>query len=200
MLRKIRLFYPSFSCIWIIYYHSEKCHDCSSLRLVPRLGSDDRGHVGIPKRTKQVTSSPPSYQYEVDLGFPIAAFSASDTEDEAKLEKEKQHLRDCIDFDLRNLVFSEHTFPISSGLQKPIVTRTGRSLRSTTTKLPWILSIRSKFTHSLVQHSFPKLFATEPTVNRTFSVHFERSTRKDQMAQSHQRLRQLSQRFFESKS
>ena len=79
MLRKIRLFYPSFSCIWIIYYHSEKCHDCSSLRLVPRLGSDDRGHVGIPKRTKQVTSSPPSYQYEVDLGFPIAAFSASDT-------------------------------------------------------------------------------------------------------------------------
>jgi hypothetical protein len=90
---------------------SNQCGNCSALRLIPRTTSKNTGHVGIPSLKKQITKSPPSFELDVDLGFPIAWFSANDLTNSKKLEAEKHHLRFCIDFDLRNLVFFRAKLP-----------------------------------------------------------------------------------------
>jgi len=105
----IRLF--SLSPVWFLYYDRENCPDCSSLRLVPRTDGNDTGPVGPPRRLGKVTSSPESFEYEVDLGFPVASFSVEDTANRQTLLKQKTFLRLCIDCDLRNRVFFRAELP-----------------------------------------------------------------------------------------
>ncbi len=101
----------SLAPVWFLYHDSENCPDCSSLRLVPRIDGSDSGPVGPPRRLGKVSSSPESYEYEVDLGFPIASWSVKETARRQDLLKEQACLRRCIDYDFRNLVFLRADLP-----------------------------------------------------------------------------------------
>jgi hypothetical protein len=101
----------SLSPAWFVVHDHENCPDCSSLSLVPRTDQSNTAKVGRPKQIGQVTSSPESYEYEVDLGYPVASFSAEETAVRQTLAKQKESLRFCIDQGLRNLVFLRAGLP-----------------------------------------------------------------------------------------
>jgi hypothetical protein len=105
----IRLF--SLAPLWFLQHPHASCPDCSSLRLVPRVDGAAAGPVGPPKRLGKVTSSPESYEYEVDLGAPVASLSVEDTANRQTLLKQKAALRRCIEHDLRSLVFARARLP-----------------------------------------------------------------------------------------
>lgn len=105
----IRLF--SLSPVWFLYHDNENCPDCSSLRLVPRTDGNETGPVGPPRRLGKVTSSPESYEYEVDLGFPVSSYSTKDTASRQTLSGQKNFLRLCIEYDLQSIVFSRADLP-----------------------------------------------------------------------------------------
>jgi hypothetical protein len=105
----IRLY--SLSPIWFLYHDQENCPACSSLRLVPRTDGNDPGPVGPPRRLGKVTSSPESYEYEVDLGFPIASYTAKDTANRQTLSGQKSSLELCIETDLQSIMFSRADLP-----------------------------------------------------------------------------------------
>jgi hypothetical protein len=104
----IRLY--SLAPLWFIYYHKD-CRECSAIKFVPRLDPHEAGLIDVPKRMDAITKDPISYTYEVDLGYPIAAFSAKDTEDDSKLTEEKNRLRYCIDYEQKNFVFFRADLP-----------------------------------------------------------------------------------------
>ena len=101
----------SLSPVWFLFHDSDHCPDCSALSLVPRTDQGNPVKVGPPKQLGQVTSSPESYEYEVDLGYPVASFSAEETAVRQTLAKQKEALRFCIEHDLKNLVFLRAGLP-----------------------------------------------------------------------------------------
>ena len=105
----IRLY--SLSPAWFVFHDREHCPDCSSLSLIPRIDESNDARAGRPQRIGQVTSSPESYEYEVDLGFPVASFSAKETAVRQTLATLKDSLRTCINNEVRNLVFLRAGLP-----------------------------------------------------------------------------------------
>ena len=101
----------SLSPAWFLVHDQEHCPDCASLSLVPRIEPGNSAKVGRPKQTGRVTSSPESHEYEVDLGYPVASFSAEETAVRQTLAKRKESMRFCIDQDFRNLVFLRAGLP-----------------------------------------------------------------------------------------
>ncbi len=105
----IRLY--SLSPLWFLYYDTENCPHAAALQLVPRVDGGSREPVGVPRQIGKVTSSPESYEYEVDLGHPIASFAAQETGNRQILTKQKGFLRRCLECDLRNRVFLQAGLP-----------------------------------------------------------------------------------------
>jgi len=103
----------SLAPIWFLHHDRENCPDCAAISLVPRIGGggEEAGRVGPPKQTGQVTSSPESYDYKVDLGRPVASFSSKETAVREKLARHRESLRFCIDHELRNIVFARAHLP-----------------------------------------------------------------------------------------
>jgi hypothetical protein len=101
----------SLSPVWFLFHDRENCPDCSALTLVPRTDESNNDKVGPPKRTGQVTSSPESFDYEVDLGYPVVSFSAEETAVRQTLAKHKESLSSCITSEFENLVFLRAGLP-----------------------------------------------------------------------------------------
>lgn len=101
----------SLSPAWFVFHDSDHCPDCSSLRLVPRIDKSNTAKVGRPQRIGQVTSSPESHEYEVDLGYPVASFSAEETAVRQTLARQKESLRSCVNREFKNLVFRRAGLP-----------------------------------------------------------------------------------------
>lgn len=105
----IRLY--SLSTLRFLLHDREHCPDPAAVQLLPRLDAANQEPVGAPRQGRQVTSSPESYEYEVDLGNPVVTFSEKDTRDRALMMKQKRFLRECIAWELRNRVFHEAGLP-----------------------------------------------------------------------------------------
>lgn len=105
----IRLY--SLCPLWFLLHDSENCPDPAAVQLLPRLDLANNEPVGAPRQGDQVTSSPESYEYEVDLGNPIASFSTKDTGNRAVMMKQRRFLRQGIEGELRNHVFREAGLP-----------------------------------------------------------------------------------------
>lgn len=105
----IRLY--SLSPLWFLEYDHENCPDPAAIQLVPRVDAESRDPVGAPRQLGKVSSSPESYEYEVDLGQPIASFAGEDTANRQVLTKQKGFLRRCIECDLQNRVFLRAALP-----------------------------------------------------------------------------------------
>ena len=98
----------SLAPFWFILYHSP---DCAGVRFIPRVKGIPNTHIGYPVKKERVTKKPLTFIYDIDIGFPIAAFSARDTQNDARMADEKARLRHCIDFEMRNVVFFRAALP-----------------------------------------------------------------------------------------
>ena len=105
----IRLY--SLCPLWFFLHDSENCPNAAAVQLIPRLDPANNEPVGAPRQGDQVTTSPESFAYEVDLGNPIAAFTAKDTGNRAIMMKQARFLRQCIEGEIRNPVFREAGLP-----------------------------------------------------------------------------------------
>ncbi len=101
----------SLSPLWFLVHDHETCPDCASLRLVPRTKSEGTAPVEAPRSIGNVTSSPKSHEYEVDLGPPVASFSMEDTANRQTMLRQKNFLRSCIEHEFENLVFARAGLP-----------------------------------------------------------------------------------------
>lgn len=105
----IRLY--SLSPLWFLHHDHDRCPDPAALRLVPRLDPEQRDPVGPPVQAGQVTTSPESFEYEVDLGPPIASFTAEDCGNRARMTQLKRALSRALECELRNHVFRQAALP-----------------------------------------------------------------------------------------
>lgn len=88
--------------LWFLYYRGGQ--DVGSLSINPRLGEEQGGDVGPPKRGAALDNWPGHFHYDVDVGHPIAILDLKTIQSEERTRSVKKFLRYAVELAERTLL------------------------------------------------------------------------------------------------